>query len=126
MSDFREGDAVVVASGGPSAVRPGPPYTTLWDKRHNGIYFAPWVVSDGASQWLAGSTLSRRSMDTAQRYVAGYLDAMGRMTTCRAGQVSDARPQRRHPVAGWLMGVQLGGHSDADGGHLAGGRTGPT
>jgi hypothetical protein len=48
-------------------------------------------------------------MDTAQRYVAGYLDAVGRMTTCRAGQVSDAGPQRRHPVAGWLMGVRLGG-----------------
>jgi hypothetical protein len=42
-----------------------------------GIYFAPWAVSDGASQWLGGFETADEAMAAADRYVAGYLDAAG-------------------------------------------------
>ena len=90
-----------------------------------GVYFAPWAVSDSSSQRLDGFDTVEEAMEAADRYVAGYLDAAG-VTTCSAGQMSDAGPQRRYPVAGWLMGVRFTGRSDDGGGHLAGGRTGPT
>ena len=47
---------------------------------HNGrygVYFAPWAVSDGASQWLDGFESVEDAMQAAGRYVAGYLDAAG-------------------------------------------------
>jgi hypothetical protein len=47
---------------------------------HNGrysVYFAPWAVNDGASQWLGGFETVEEAMEAADRYVAGYLDAAG-------------------------------------------------
>jgi hypothetical protein len=40
-----------------------------------GVYFAPWALSDGASQWLAGFDTVEEAMAAADRYVAGYLDS---------------------------------------------------
>jgi hypothetical protein len=47
---------------------------------HNGrygIYFAPWAVSDRASQWLDGFETVEEAMAAADRYVAGHLDTAG-------------------------------------------------
>jgi hypothetical protein len=43
---------------------------------HNGrygVYFAPWAVSDGVSQWLGGFETVEGAMEAADRYVAGHL-----------------------------------------------------
>jgi hypothetical protein len=47
---------------------------------HNGrygVYFAPWAVSDDASQWLDGFESVEEAMAAADRYVAAPLDAAG-------------------------------------------------
>jgi hypothetical protein len=44
---------------------------------HNGrygVYFAPWAVGDGGSQWLGGFETVEEAMVAADRYVATYLD----------------------------------------------------
>jgi hypothetical protein len=57
---------------------------------HNGsygIYFAPWAVSDDASQWLSGFETVEEAMAAADRYVAGYLDAAANDNVqCRSGE----------------------------------------
>ncbi len=37
-----------------------------------GVYFAPWAVSDDASQWLEGFETVDEAMAAADRYIAAH------------------------------------------------------
>jgi hypothetical protein len=56
------------------ARRHGPDAQVQGQNGRYGIYFAPWAVSDGASQWLDGFETVEEAMEAADRYVATYLD----------------------------------------------------
>lgn len=40
-----------------------------------GVYFAPWAVSPGGSQWLGGFGTVEEATETADRYVACHVDS---------------------------------------------------
>jgi hypothetical protein len=58
---------------------------------HNGrfgVYFTPWAVSDGASQWLGGFSTVEEAMVAAGRYVAASSTAQA----TRESRQRDAAP----------------------------------